>query len=338
VAIQHIFTYLVHPKKGIRAASATTGLKVELHGRLFDLLNNIYVKSDDECDIDITFSPTSDGVQQNDCRDLLCTHLGGPTLETGRAIAQRLEIHTDGRSGLGLLFLIAGKEGREHKLVISRFPTDNAIYVDEDPRKLTVRFLERVFLKHKSSYKAVLYRDASLKGGLWNGRAVDRQLNVPGNELSNYWIVDFLASEFTVTPAAGTQRLAAALRNAAKKVSLDVKREIVAAATLATGLGKQKISIDEFNERFGLSDAARTAILRELKSPRLAQDRFQFDLSEFQSIATFRSVELSNGATLTAPSSDFDDVFEEEPIEGSRGEVRFTTQGRVLNEKIRSTT
>jgi hypothetical protein len=48
--------------------------------------------------------------------------------------------------------------------VISRFPTDNAIYVDEDPRKLTVEFLERVFMKNKASYKAAVYRDASLRG------------------------------------------------------------------------------------------------------------------------------------------------------------------------------
>ena len=30
-----------------------------------------------------------------------------------------------------MLFLIAGKIGREHKLLLSRFPTDSAIYVDE---------------------------------------------------------------------------------------------------------------------------------------------------------------------------------------------------------------
>lgn len=335
MAVQHICTYLVHPGKSGAEPSKLTGLEVELEGNLFNLLNNIYAKSDDECDIDITFSPTKDGVQQNDCRDLICEHLGSPTLETGKAIAQRLERNTDGRSGLGLLFLIAGKEGREHKLVISRFPTDNAIYVDEDPRKLTVRFLERVFLKNKTSYKAVAYRDTSLRGGFWNGKAIDRQLNSPAGELSNYWIVDFLASEFTVTPAAGTRRLANALRNAAKRAELEVKREIVAVATLAAGLARNRLSIEEFSERFGLSDAARTAILKELKSPRLAKDRFQFDVHEFQSIIAFRSVELSNGATLTAPSPDFEEVFTEEMV-GARGEVRFTTQGKVLNEKLRS--
>ncbi len=58
----------------------------------------------------------------------------------------------------------------------------------------------------------------------------------------------------SVTPAYGTRRLGIALRDAAKKAVLGVKREIIAAATLATGLGNQRISIAAFEDRFGLSD------------------------------------------------------------------------------------
>jgi hypothetical protein len=136
VPIQHIHTYLAHPKKGSAAPSQINGASVRLNGKLFELLQNIYAKSDKECDIDITFTPAPSGTQQNDCRDLICGHLDHPTLASGRAIAARLEKHTDGRSGLGLLFLIMGREGRDHKIVISRFPTDNAIYVDENPHTL----------------------------------------------------------------------------------------------------------------------------------------------------------------------------------------------------------
>jgi hypothetical protein len=309
---------------------------VNLSGKLFDLLGGIYKKSDFECDIDITFTPNN-GVQQNDCRGLICKYMSGPTLARGRAIAERLEEHTDGRSGLGLLFLIAGMEGKAHKVVISRFPTDNAIYVDENPTSLTVQFLERVFMKNKASYKAVVYQHSSIQSGFWTGRAIDKQINSPAGETSNYWIVDFLASEFTVTAAAGTRRLAFALRNAAKKADLGVKQEIIAAATLARGLAGQRISIKEFGERFTLSRAARTAIGNELKNSQVAQERFQFDLSEFESLVAFKSVELSNGGTLTAPSAQFDDVFRQEVVDRRQHEVRFTTQGRVVNEKLKPT-
>jgi hypothetical protein len=153
---------------------------------MFDLLNGIYAKSDTECDVDITFSPTADGKQQNDCRDLVVAYVTKPDLPKGRKIAERLAEYSDGRSGLGLLFLIVGKDGRDHKIVLSRFPTDSAIYVDETPGTLSVQFLERVFMKSKTSYKAVLYRHSSLQGGFWSGRAIDKQLNTLSGEPSNW--------------------------------------------------------------------------------------------------------------------------------------------------------
>jgi hypothetical protein len=224
---------------------------------MFTLLDNIYSRSDNECDIDITFRPTRDGKQQNDCRDLLVGYLAGPTLDTAKLLAERLRDNTDGRSGLGLLFLIAGKESTNHKVVISRFPTDSAIYVDENSRKFTVEFPERVFVKNKASYKAVVYQHSSLRGGFWTGRAVDKQLNSPGGQLPDYWISDFLLSEFSVTPAAGTRRLAVALRDAARRAPLPVKQELTAAATLANGLAGQKLSINTFGDQFNLSRHAR---------------------------------------------------------------------------------
>lgn len=337
MAVQHIFTYLVHPMKGAAEFPQINGTAVKLAGKMFDLLRNIYEKSEQECDVDITFSPTKDGKQQNDCRDLICTYLTETTLATGRKIAERLERHTDGRSGIGLLFLISGNEGKDQKIVISRFPTDNAIYVDEDPKKLTVQFLERVFMKNKFSYKAVAYRDTSHKSGFWNGRAIDKQLNNPAGEVSNYWILDFLSSQLTVTAAAGTRRLANALRNAAKNADLDTKQEIVAAATLASGLKDQHLNIEGFCERFGLSPKARSAITSELVSARVAQENFRFDLGEFQNLIAYKSVELNNGGTLSAPSSEFDNVFHQQDIDGVEGRVRFVTEGKIINEKLKPT-
>jgi hypothetical protein len=336
VPIQQIHTYVVHPGKGGDATRQINGTAVPLKDSFFNLLNGIYSRSEQECEIDIIFKPTGDGVQQNDCRDLICAYLASPTLANGRAIAQRLESQTDKRSGLGLLFLISGREGHDHKIVISRFPTDSAILVEENPRTLDVAFLERVFMKNKTSYKAVMYRDSSLRAGIWSGKAIDKQVSFSG-ESSDYWIADFLLSAFAVTPTQGTRRLGTALRDAAKKAAIDVKQEIIAAATLAGRLGRQMISINEFEERFNLSPAARDAIGKELKSPRLAEERFQFVAAEFNDLLAYRSKELSNGAMLTAPSADFDDVFHEEIVDKMTHEVKFTTQGTVVNDKLKTT-
>jgi hypothetical protein len=216
LAIEHINTYLVHAGKGADDSPLIGGTSVKLEGLLFKLLQEIYSRSNDECDIDISFNPRPDGTQQNPCRDLIANYMGDPTLPRGRLIAERLEKVTTRRSGLGLLFLITGKEGRDHKVVISRFPADSAILAEEDQRALSVAFLERVFMKRATAYKAVAYQDSSLKNGLWLGRAVDKQINNRVAQLSNYWITEFLDSDLRTTAAAGTRRLAIALRDAAR--------------------------------------------------------------------------------------------------------------------------
>ncbi len=334
MAIENIHTYLVHPNKPPAESRAVSGTCVPLHGRLFELLDDIYRRSDSECDIDITFSHADDGSQQNDCRDLVLEYVRITTLTTGQRIAERLAQNTDRRSRLGLLFLIAGTEGNERKLVISRFPTDIAIYVEENPHEFTVAFLERVFMKNRASYKAAVYRDVSLRAGFWKGSATDRQLNSPAGEASKYWIMAFLASQFSVTAAAGTRRLALAMRSAAKKADLGVQQEINAAALLARGLDGARLSISEFGDRYNLTQEAREAINAELRPPRVVQERFEFDSEEFRRINAFKSVELSNGGVLTARSTEFDDVFRQTPTDEA-DVVRFVTEGRVLNEVLR---
>lgn len=331
--VEHIHTYLVHPGKGAAAVQQINGASVPLTGSMFALLDGIYARSEQECDIDIIFK-SNNGIQQNDCRDLICAHIGNPTLPNGRAIAQRLQANTDRRARLGLLFLIAGKEGREHKIVISRFPTDSAILVEENIKSLDVEFLERVFMKNKTSYKAVLYRHSSLRAGFWEGKAIDKQSN-PTGESADYWIADFLLSDFSVTPKQGTHRLAVTLRDAAKSADIAVKQEIVAAATLAGTLPGQSMSISDFANRFNLSSQAREAISKQLKTPQLAQERFLFSAPDFVEVLAYRSMELDNGATVTAPSGEFDEVFKQEVLDKHKNEVRITTQGTVVNDKLK---
>ena len=336
LAIQHIHTYLVHPGKSQPQVASIGGTTVLLDGsKLFTLLDSIYSRSDVECDIDISFNHNIAGQQQNPCRDLIVDYLARPNLSRGKRIARRLQEMTDQRSGLGLLFLMAGKAGPKHKIVISRFPTDTAILADEGAHNLTVQFLERVFMKSASSYKAVVYEDSSLQAEFWAGRAVDRQITSRVIELSEYWIFDFLASNFRVTSAAGTRRLAAALRNAAKKSDLDVKREIVAAVTLAGALKGRNTSISEFEGRFLLSDAAREAINNELRTPGVAEERFRFDFEEFNNQVGHRCLELDNGALMTAPSADFDRVFHQEVLDKKAREVRISTKGKVVGERLK---
>ncbi|MGE0254483.1 MAG: hypothetical protein AB7N54_18810 [Alphaproteobacteria bacterium] len=334
--IQQIHAFLVSPGKARREKIAVSGTAVPLSGNLFKLLNGIYERSEEECDIHINFRPTSEGEQKNEFRSLLVKYLSDLSIPSAQTIAERLQDMTDRRSGLGLLFLISGREADQHKIVISRFPTDSAILVDEKSTEFTVEFLERVFMKNKTSYKAALYNDSSLKRGFWRGKAVDRQISNGNDHLSDYWIRNFLMSEFVTTAAAGSRRLGIALRDAVKKAPMEVKEELIAASRLARGLGGQSISIIGFAERFNLSKEARGALISELKNPEIANEVFQLDVAEFGNFVAYRSVELDNGALMTAKASEFEKIFDKKYEDGSKKNVVYTTKGKVIDDKLKS--
>ena len=285
----------------------------------------------------MAFRPNEEGVQQNDCRDGLLEYARGPTEARGRAVAARLQRVTTNRSGLGLLFLLKGEDGRaHHNLVISRFPADEGIVARENEKSLSVEFIERVFMRNARAYKSALYRTSSLAAGFWDGMAVDRQISGP-RDLSQYWIGDFLESELRTTGPAGTRRLAVALRSAvAKAPALEVKQELISLAQLLPAQDGRTTSGRAILRRLGASERAVEVLEREFHRPELLTERFRFDAGEFRKHALYRTVELDNGAFLTAESSRFSEVFQVEALR-SEPSVRYTTEGAVVDERLRKT-
>ncbi|AMO72697.1 hypothetical protein AZE99_13300 [Sphingorhabdus sp. M41] len=297
------------------------------------MLKAIYSAGPDARDFDITFNSNS-GSQQNDCRDLMIAYQQDPKKKNGRAIAQRLQSMTDNRSGIGLLFLISGNYGLNERLVVSRFPTDQAILAEVDSTGLDVEFLDRVFVKRMSSYKALLLDDKNPAANFWNGKVTDRQAGGSAENISDYWIGDFLDADFTETAAAGTKRLVVALKNAIKNnPNLEVKGQIASATTLAPTTFKNKnTSIKEFCDHFGFSHSTQQTIKNFLKKPSLFEKKFKFDHKEFKDKAPYRTVEIDNGAILTAPSEDFEKVFTVRERKGD--EVEYATSGRISDQRL----
>lgn len=333
--IESIHTYLVYPRSAQGVGTDIGGVEITARsGRLFETLNGVYEKSDAECDIEIAFVP-NEGVQQNDCRDLMLAYLNRRAIETGRNLAARLKEKTDNRSKIGLLFLMYGREDGDHKLVISRYPTDTGILAEEGEGGLTVEFLDRVFMRSAFAYKAAIYRHASLNA-FWDGKAVDKQISYGALPSPEYWIHGFLGSDFKTTPAHGTRRLAVAIKKAiASTDDLDLKHELVAAATLARGLAGQPTSIDGFCDRFRLSDSASEAIRQFLPNPALAAQQFNLDVAVFDKEVAYRTVQLDTGVMISAEAKDFDSLVERETSDRGVGNERFSVTGRVVNERLR---
>jgi hypothetical protein len=336
MGITRIHSLLVHPGKGLTTAPPIGGTSVALGGKLGAMLSDTYDRAPAKCDIEILFMPDAEGRQQNPCRDEMVAYAKRPGLPSARKIADRLQSVTTNRSGLGLLFLMSGKEGAATRLVVSRFPADQGIIAEENRDDLSVEFIERVFMKSARSYKSVVFESASFERGFWDGKAIDRQISGGTKELSDYWIRDFMLADLRTTAAAGTKRVAVALKSAIKTAGeLPVRQELVAAAALLRNRDQQVVTGRLLVESIGLSEPAAATLQRELPRPELMDETFTFDSAEFDKHVQFRAVELDNGGMLIADDDDFDDVFDAEAVDDA-GVVRFSTEGRVVNETLRN--
>lgn len=72
--------------------------------------------------------------------------------------------------------------------------------------------------------------------------------------------------------------------------------------------------------------------MSQLSKPSLSNKSFIFDADEFRDKIPYRTVEMENGAILTAPSGEFDKVFEKRSK--GNGLVEYATQGRVADQRI----
>src|SRR5258708_14774474 len=123
-------------------------------------------------------------------------------------------------------------------------------------------------MKSAKSYKSVLYRAASVTAGFWDGVAVDRQLNE--GAISQYWIGDFLLSQFRTGGPAGTRRLAIALKKAIRLCADPaVRDELWSAAKLMRGQAGVHTSAAKIVGALRLSPDAVAQLTEALPTPGL---------------------------------------------------------------------
>ncbi len=331
--ISLIYSYLVNPSKHEKEQPIIGGVKIPLSGKLFKMLNEIFIKADTECSIPICFIPEKNE-QKNICLGEIIEFINNKNIEAGRKLAERLQTVTTSKSGLGLLFLILSKNKNSYKFLISRFPADQGVIAEQDTKNLKVEFIEKVFLKSSNAYKAVLYKGQNVETDFWVGNAIDKQINYGNRDIARYWIYDFLLSDFRTTPKAGTKRLATAIKNAVEECAdANIKAQLSAAALLAS-TSQGSISIKSFCDDYNLSEDT-IKILTSKISEQLISDIFEFDQEEFSRHISFKSLKLDNGAILSAPLDQFESCFTKEEVTNQTGEYKFTTQGKIIDEKLK---
>ncbi len=86
-------------------------------------------------------------------------------------------------------------------------------------------------------------------------------------------------------------------------------------------------------DHFRLPDPIKDLVRRHVPNPAALSERFVLDATELARQVPLRSVELDNGGIMTAPTSKFDTVFARAQVED--GKQRFTTEGHVVDDKLR---
>ena len=329
--IATIFSFLTYPKRNRPDESAVSGTAITPDdGKLCKMLGEIFDTAGRECTIPIKF--TADD-QANPVRTELAALLKAPSVKAGTPLAERLQQATSGTSGMGLLFICIGEDAGKSRVVISRFPADEGVVAERSSDKLTVAFVEQVFLKSSHSYKAATYVSSGRTTDLWAGHVIDKQINHGSKSVADYWIVDFLRSEFSTTAATGTKRLAVALKTVMTATSDSmVKREITSAVNLADNIPHKAMTIGDFCDTFHFSAKTRDAITSAVSPSRLVHEKFKFDSSEFSRHIAYKQVELDNGAVLTAPVEKFDECFKSTK---KRDAHTFSTTGVIVDERLR---
>lgn len=334
MALETIFSFLTYPKKNKPDTIPISGTAIAMDdGKLCKMLTSIFDAAGSDCNIPVMF--VSDGkTQNNEFRNELIKLLKTQTILAATPLADRLQQATDGKSGMGLLFICIGKDGQSTRVVISRFPADEGIVAQRKSEQLNVEFVEQVFLKSSHSYKSATYQTTGKSDDLWKGHATDKQINHGAKIVADYWIVDFLKSDFATTPAQGTKRLVVALKNVLSATTdPEIKKEIVAAAQLAPNISSKAMTIAEFCDDFNFSQKTKTAVAAAVNPPRLLMEKFQFSSAEFESHLAYKQVDLDNGATLTALATKFDQCFHAKQDKGS---ILFSTRGVVTDQRLRT--
>lgn len=335
--ITEIFSFLVHPSKNESHQPEIGGARLPLDGNLHYMLLSVFERAFEDCNIDIAFIPSEDRVQFNQRRSQIINLLETRDISQAKILANGLQSVTTKRSGLGLFFVVLGNESLTKRIYISRFPADFGIIAEEKQGGLNVELIERVFMKNAASYKAVVFDGNNYDSDFWVGKAIDKQISNKSVAISSYWIREFLMADFRTTSAQGTRRLAIAIKQTIdESTDLEVKEELSAAARLAASLNGILVSMENFAERFGLSEKSQNALIAKLQHPNLRFDQFQFSAKEFSKHVRFRSLQINNGAVLTAPVGKFDECFKKTCVTEGKNEYVFSTQGVVVNERLRT--
>ena len=310
------------------------GEEISQTSKLFKILSDIFNKSEVECDIPIKFISIT-GKQDNPVRNELLQVNKKFVVASCFNLVRDLSSLTDYKTKDGLIFFIKAIEGKNSKIMITRFPAETGITINPSNDKVNFDVIDDVFLKNSRKYKAVYYLS---KDQFWIGFATDKQVNEGKGrvkEISDYWIKQFLQSEMKITSKRGTAILAKAIRSTLETTEeQEIKNELVTLSTTIKNVNKKMVSFDSFFGEMNLSNKTKNEVLDKIDK-NIREIKFQIDEEEFRSNCNYLVHILDNGAIVIAPAKNFDDIWLKSYI-AENDEYKYSTTGKPIKSKYQT--
>lgn len=333
--ILEIRACLVPPGKGLSTPPTIEVLTLTPGDRVFTLIERVYTSALNECRYEIIANPDANGHQNNQARDLFLDYAKLPDDAKAELIGSRLSSFTTRRSNDGLLFLALGDEAGKRRLVLSRFPAEEAVLVEKTRGgKMKLKFTNDVFMKSTIAYKAVVFEDIISPKAFMFARAIDKQIDSSIREISEYWIDEFLDYAMAITGPQGTMHLAKAMKEAIRIADEDTKASLISAVTLSRSLNGQMVDAKSALQRLSLDDKSSKLVIDQFAHDALANQSFRFDFTEFSNTLAYRAVFLDNGVMVSADAVNFN---QEVSISQDGEQTQLTTKGKIVKTTIRRT-
>jgi hypothetical protein len=97
-----------------------------------------------------------------------------------------------------------------------------------------------------------------------------------------------------------------------------------------------RLSAKALLDRFQVPAETQKEIKERFPKAKSFDETFTFVPDEFTKFVNMRTIELDNGALLTAPTDRFDQVFAREAVAGPNNDiVRFSTEGSIIDQRYR---
>lgn len=330
--------FIVEPSKGLEPNQASANLRgssVEVASLPRDFFLSLFEESINRYPIEVVFSPQGPG-QANAVRDIIRSVVlpGSRGREdAARKLALRLAACTDQRSPTGLLVLLAGRRRDTSRLVIWKFPADQALQASMVGGVVKIRLIEGAFSRESTYFKAAVFEGPEADTSFWDGKVEDKQAKQRVEGAAEFWTTEFLTARPTLTDAHGTRVVAKALKYVLKKAAnAETMEEIAAAARVLATQHARNHSIADVADNY-LPETTRQDFVSEAGGPDVADQIFRIEPEILRREFKLKSMTLDGKFTIKGPLEEFDRAVKVSPSR-EEGLVTVSLKGKITGESV----